>query len=584
MQRLKPVDVVIAGGGWSGLAMAKEITSRTSLSVVVLERGHPAKKPDAATMDELDYLIRFRQMQDLADETFTHRYSLKDTAVPVRQYGSFLPGTGVGGAGEHWGGVANRYLPEQFRLASHLREKYGAAKLPEGISVQDWGITYEEIEPYYWRAEQIMGVCGKAGNLRGVKVEGGDIFEGPRSHEFPNPPHKMPYKSELFRKAALELGYHPYPGPTATLSQTYKNPEGIERAACLFCGYCSRFSCMVGAKAQPSNIILPLLADKKNLKLQTGCWVHRIVHRDGRAEGVTYTDASGNEFMQPADVVIVSSWTLNNSRLLLLSKVGEPYDPATGRGSLGKNLTHQVNQDLELYFDKPLNAFMGSGGVGIAVGDFAGDLPDTADFMGALRGGAIRGYSGGEAPIASFGHVPPGEAKSNWGSEWKKAALNWHDRAGSLTCEAAHMAYRQNYLDLDPTYTDKFGDPLVRLTLDWTDHERRQKEVLGKIQEQIGKAMGAKLGGHPHKADAHYSVTYYQSTHVEGGVIMGTSPETSVLNPWLQHWHMPNLFVTGGSTFPQNESANPTLTVVATTYRMADAFVDRYVKKPGALA
>ena len=146
------------------------------------------------------------------------------------------------------------------------------------------------------------------------------------------------------------------------------------------------------------------------------------------------------------------------------------------------------------------------------------------------------------------------------------------------------MAYRQNYIDLDPTYTDKFGDPLVRFTLDWTDHERRQKEGLGKIQVEMAKAMGAKIGGHPHTADARYAVTYYQSTHVEGGTIMGISPETSVVNPYLQHWKMPNLWITGGSTFPQNESANPTLTVVATTYWAADAFIDRYLKKPGALA
>jgi gluconate 2-dehydrogenase alpha chain len=586
MVRLKPVDVVIVGAGWSGLLMAKEISSRTSLSVLVLERGTPARSPAtlASTMDELDYLIRLRQMQNLADETMTHRHSTKDVAAPVRQFGSFLPATGVGGAGEHWGGVANRYRPEQFRLASHLREKYGAANLPEGLSVQDWGVTYDELEPYYWRAEQMMGVSGKAGNLQGKLIEGGDIFEGPRSHEYPTPPHKTAYKSALFGKAAADLGYHPYPGPTSTLSQSYTNPEGVHRAACLYCGYCSRFSCMIGSKAQPTNTLLPLLANKKNFQLMPGCSVRRVIHKDGKAEGVTYIDASGEEKLQPADVVIICSWTMNNSRLLLLSGIGEPYDPKTGKGTLGKNLTHQVNQNLELFFDKPLNGFMGSGGVGIAIGDFSGDFPDKPEYSGVMRGGNIRGYCGGDAPIASFGKTPPGEVKSNWGSEWKKSALKWYDKAGDITCEASHLAYRQNYLDLDPTYTDKSGDPLVRLTLDWTDHERRQKEALGKIQVSIAKAMGVKIGGPSHSADSRYSVMYYQSTHVQGGVIMGTSPETSVVNPWLQHWGMPNLWIAGGSNFPQNDSANPTLTILAMIYRATDAFVDRYVKKPGALA
>src|ERR1700722_8225817 len=129
MKTLKPVNVAIVGGGWTGLAMAKEITGRTSLSVLVLERGAPRKTSDyAAGMDELDYAIRARMMQNIAEETITHRHSPLDTAAPVRQYGSFLPGSGVGGAGEHWNGAAWRFLPDQFILRTHLKEKHGASK------------------------------------------------------------------------------------------------------------------------------------------------------------------------------------------------------------------------------------------------------------------------------------------------------------------------------------------------------------------------------------------------------------------------------------------------------------------------
>src|SRR5579863_5339516 len=131
MKTLKAVHVVIAGGGWSGLAMAKEIVTRTSLDVKVLERGAPRRLADyALDMDELDYAIRLRMMQNIADETITHRHSTSATAVPVRQYGSFLPGSGVGGAGEHWNGAAWRFLPDVFTLRSHLTQKHGAGKLP----------------------------------------------------------------------------------------------------------------------------------------------------------------------------------------------------------------------------------------------------------------------------------------------------------------------------------------------------------------------------------------------------------------------------------------------------------------------
>src|SRR4051812_28140547 len=103
MKRLQPVDVVIAGGGWTGLAMARELAGRTSLSIVVLERGPERKFSDySANMDEVDYSIRKKMMQNIAEETVTHRHSIRDSAVPIRQHGLFLPGTGVGGSGEHW--------------------------------------------------------------------------------------------------------------------------------------------------------------------------------------------------------------------------------------------------------------------------------------------------------------------------------------------------------------------------------------------------------------------------------------------------------------------------------------------------
>src|SRR5262245_9603320 len=291
MQQLKPVDVVIAGGGLVGLTLAKEITARTSLKVLVLERGQPRKIGDyAAGMDELDYALRFRMMQNLAEETATHRHSVRANAVPIRQYGSFNPGTGVGGAAEHWGGISYRFYPENFKLGTFLREKNGS-RLSQDLMVQDWGVSYEEIEPYYWRAEQLMGVGGKAGNLQGKRVDGGNVFEGPRSHEYPNPGHKLTYAVTVFEKAVRELGYHPYPVPTATLSRTYTNPDGVTRSGCAYCGYCTRYGCMIGAKAQPTNMLMPVLQKRNNFSIQTGCSVRRIVYRNGKAEGLNYIDA-----------------------------------------------------------------------------------------------------------------------------------------------------------------------------------------------------------------------------------------------------------------------------------------------------
>ena len=120
--------------------MAKELGSRTALSVVVLERGGPRKTDDYGDdMDELDYAIRLRMMQDTSQETVTLRHDKSERALPLRQHGSFLPGSGVGGAGEHWNGLFPRVLPDCFELNSRIVEKYGAKRLPEDHAIQDWG-------------------------------------------------------------------------------------------------------------------------------------------------------------------------------------------------------------------------------------------------------------------------------------------------------------------------------------------------------------------------------------------------------------------------------------------------------------
>jgi gluconate 2-dehydrogenase alpha chain len=199
MKTLPSTDVLIIGGGWSGLLMAKELGARTALSVVVLERGGPRNLQSySADMDELEYFIRMHMMQDPSQETVTLRHDRSGRALPIRQFGSFLPGSGVGGTGEHWGAQCPRFQPDCFELYSSTVNRYGAGKLPEDHSLQDWGLTYEEVEPLYMRGERLLGVTGKAGNLQGKKIEGGNIFEGPRSAEYPNPPTKVPFWRRYF--------------------------------------------------------------------------------------------------------------------------------------------------------------------------------------------------------------------------------------------------------------------------------------------------------------------------------------------------------------------------------------------------
>jgi gluconate 2-dehydrogenase alpha chain len=212
--RKKPVDAVIIGYGWTGAIMAKTL-SDAGLSVVALERG-PARDtaPDfeyPRIIDELKHGIRGDLWQPLAKETVTVRHSANDVASPYRRYGSFVLGTGVGGAGVHWNGMLWRASPEDLRLRSHIEQRYGKKFIPADMTIQDYPVTFEELEPYFDHFEKVCGATGTAGNLRGTIKEGGNPFEGPRSDDFPSTPLPPTYSSQLFAKAASELGYKPFP-------------------------------------------------------------------------------------------------------------------------------------------------------------------------------------------------------------------------------------------------------------------------------------------------------------------------------------------------------------------------------------
>jgi gluconate 2-dehydrogenase alpha chain len=151
-RKLPKVDAVLVGFGWTGAIMGMELT-QAGLQVLALERGEMRDtNPDFAfprITDELTYGIRGKLFQNLAKETVTVRHSLGDTAVPYRQLGSFLPGEGVGGAGVHWNGHLWRPLPDDLRIRSRYIERYGKNYIPPDLQLQDWGVSYAELEPYF---------------------------------------------------------------------------------------------------------------------------------------------------------------------------------------------------------------------------------------------------------------------------------------------------------------------------------------------------------------------------------------------------------------------------------------------------
>jgi gluconate 2-dehydrogenase alpha chain len=308
-----PVDAVIVGMGLTGAVMAKELTDE-GLNVVALERGADRDtQPDFAyprVIDELVGSVHRRYLQSLAKETVTIRHGPSDTAVPYRQIGSFKPGAGVGGAGAHWSGCHFRALPEDFKIRSNVEQRYGKAFIPEEMTIQDFPVSYEDLEPHFDRFEYVCGTPGKAGVLNGRRVEGGNSFEGSRSRDYPLGPNPNYLGGELFYKAAIEKGYHPYPIPASNASAPYTNPYGGQMAPCNFCGFCSDYGCLNYAKASPNACILPALRGLKNFELRTHAQVLRVDldSRGKQATGVTYLDALGQETHQPGSIVLLCAF------------------------------------------------------------------------------------------------------------------------------------------------------------------------------------------------------------------------------------------------------------------------------------
>lgn len=582
--RLKPVDVVVVGTGIVGSILSKELAD-ARLKVVALERGRAIDpQHDFAapyTYDELKYDRHSDIFQDLSRETLTFRNSARETALPMREMGSFKPGEAVGGTSLHWGTHSRRMLPWDFEPRSRTIERYGKGRIPEDCTSQDWGLTYEELEPYYDQFEHLYGVGGKAGNLNGVIQPGGNPFEGPRSREYPNPPSPMTYAGTMFATACRELGYHPHVNPVAAQTQAYVNPYKLMLGQCIRGGFCSSHACSMGAKANPLTTVMPVLAKQSNFELRPLSNVIRVnLDSDRkRATGVTYLDASGREFEQPADLVILAAYTFNNVRLMLLSGIGEPYDPVANRGVVGRNYSYQPGGRVNVFFEeKAFNPFMGGGARGTAIDEFNGDNFDHAgvDFFG---GAYIAVSSPGAMPIRSL-NVPPGTPR--WGAEWKRAIARYYQRNFTVRMSGGCQSYRQNYLDLDPTYRDANGLPLLRMTFDWGENERKVSAWVTKKAEEIAKAMNpSRMSAQP--TTGHYDIVPYQSTHNIGGAVMGADPATSAVNKYLQSWDVSNVFVIGGSAFPQNSANPPTGTIGALACWAADAIKEQYLKRPGAL-
>jgi gluconate 2-dehydrogenase alpha chain len=554
---LKKTDVVIIGLGAVGGAAALPLT-QAGLEVIGIEAGTWLTPRDFAP-DELRNNFRGwpQSAQKANSEVPTHRPNASAPYSPRLPIHPMM--NAVGGTSLHYWAQSWRLNPWDFKVVSETTRKYGSSRIPKGSTVEDWPFGLEELEPYYDKVEYEIGVSGQAGNIQGRIDDRGNIFEGPRTREYPMPPLHGTEFTELMAVATRKLGWHPFPGPAAINSQGYD-----DRPGCMYHGFCSRGGCPITAKNSTAVSTIPKAIATGRLKIVTLATATTIVadEKSGRVTGVNYV-RGGQEYFQPAAVVLLASYTYENVRLLLLSKSKAfPNGLSNNGGQVGKHyITHNQASTVTALFPFDINNWYGLPAQGVAVDNWADDNFDHSglDFIG---GGNLWVYSDkrpiGAASMVTFGKAP------RWGSAWKSFIKENADRWNLAYIQKSTLPYEENYLDLDPTVKDALGQPVCRITADFKENEKKIGAFMQDKMEQWFMEAGAT------QVEKGPPGTMGPSTHAYGGTRMGDNRETNVVDRWGFSHEVPNLGVIGASVMGTSGAHNPTLTAQALAWRTAD--------------
>ena len=579
--KLKAVDAVIVGMGWTGSIMARELT-KAGLNVVGLERGDRVPSEDFALpgiRDELKYRLRFQLMLDNSVETLTMRHTPDELAVPMRRWGAFPLGDGVGGAGTHWNGVTWRTIPSELRLRSHLTERYGRNAIPADLTIQDFGVSYDELEPHFDRFEKLCGTSGKAGNLRGVKQDGGNPFEAARQRISEQADDHVAGRTDLHR-GREKAGQAPLPDAVLEQQRGLHQSRRNDARRLPILRPLRIFRLRVQLEGEPEHLHHAGAAAGYAIRAAHPCLCQQPELRPPakKVSGVTYIDRrTGEEMEQPADMVVLCAYPFNNT-LLLYRRHRQALRSGTGKGVVGKNYCHQTKSGVTMFVEDEINPFIGTG---VARRDrrfpgrqFRSRRPRLLRRRLHLSDGQRRPPDPGACRSARHAAL---------GLGMEEGDPRWYNHTFPINAHGINYAHRNNYLDLDPTYKDAIGRPLMRMTFNYSDNDCKMSVFLTNKAMEIARAANAKVVGNPNPRRGNFDNICGQSSHHTGGAIMGTDPRTSVVNRYLQNWDASNLFVMGGAAFPQNPGYNPTGTFGALAYWSAEAITSQYLKSPGPL-
>jgi choline dehydrogenase-like flavoprotein len=545
------VDAVIVGAGAAGPVIARQLTS-AGWHVVLLERGKWYTPWDGLKDD-----LRNQRNSTLGAAFGPELEGNPRVAVSMDGTAAIVDASDggyqnnaacVGGGTLSYGAMAWRYHPNDFRM----RSQYGAV---EGSTLADWPISYDDLEPYYERAEWEMGVSGD---------DSGNPFKGPRRKPLPMPPvTPQGIEHDLLDKAARRLGLHPFHIPMLRNSVPYNG-----RPACMRCRWCVGFACEVDAKNGTQNTVLQTALKTGLLELRTECMTKEIlVDEHGRATGVRYFDRNGEGWEQPARAVVVSCGAIESARLLLNSQsprhpngVGNRYD------WVGRNLQGHTYSGCYGLFDQIVYDDLGPGAT-VAIGDYNHGLP-------GMRGGGVLCNEFIRLPYHFVGMRPPDVPR--WGQAFKDWMRHAYRRTICVMGPTQEMPVYESRVQLDPQVRDQFDIPVARISGPKHPHSLEISNVMARKAEAWLKEAGAvktwlRLNGQGTSAGQHQA----------GTCRMGNDPRTSVVDRDCRVHDLDNVYVIDASVHVTNGGYNPALTILANAYRVGERIAASGLKARG---
>ena len=549
-------DAVIIGSGASGGAVAYTL-AKAGYKVAVLEKGRLIRR-DEFTKDELAYCRRDIVTPNLFDEyhTIEEEVDGKWIATPTYDSGwSFWNGNVVGGSSNFMSGMLHRMHPDDFRLKS----KYGEI---EGANVVDWPIGYDEMEPYYLKAEELVGISGKYKQ---------HPFEPPRSTpDFTQPPTKENEVVKLLDKSCRALDIVPLVTARAVLSKDKKN-----RNACYYSNFCGSYGCSSGAKGSSREALLKPALASGNLTLMSNTYV-KTLHtskKDKVDYVVTVDTISGKEKRIYGKIFVLAAQAHESSRLLLNSaNKFHPNGLANSSKEVGKNLIFSAGGSgqgvlrkdslKEISFEKLMQT-------GLFVNRSILDWYFIDHWWdGKFKGGSVEFMFEHQNIISRARKNNEENGKLVWGEALGERVVEKFTQGKSIRFEIFNdwLPNDNCFVSLDPTHKDKYGMPVGKLRLEAHPHDLKVGKYIAKKCEDVLYEMGVK--------EVYSAVSSSPPQNlVAGGCRFGNDPKTSVLNKYCQTHDVPNLFVADASFMPTGGSVPYTWTIYANAFRVADYII-----------